>query len=202
MTGVNEYFILIVMNSPFEVTNFNRTDKELQKFWLFCLFVAGKNSDTQLRKLNQFLKRAEDDNVNPFDYLKDNLLDLRNMLVVAKVGQYNRLVRAIEESIYLDLKTCSLKDLMGVFGIGPKSARFFLLHTRKDCEHVVLDTHILSWLREHNVETPPNTPPEPKYSYFEGMAQALFGAYFDDMPMAEIDLLIWGQQSGRLDVEF
>lgn len=190
------------MNSPFQVTNFNRTDSELQKFWLFCLFVAGKNSDTQLSKLNKFLKRAEDAGKTPFDYLKENLLDLRNMLVAAKVGQYNRLVKAIEQSIQLNLRDCTVNDLTKIYGVGPKTSRFFLLHSRKDVDCVVLDTHVLNWLREHNVDAPQNTPSEPKYSELEGYAKALFGAYFDDLPMQEIDLLIWGSQSGRLGIEF
>lgn len=189
------------MNSPFEVTNFERTDKELQKFWLFCLFVAGKNSDTQLKKLNQFLHNCPK-NTDCFTYLRANLLQLRNMLVAAKVGQYNRLVKAIEKSIELDLSTCSLQDLMGIYGVGPKTARFFLLHTRKDCDCVVLDTHILAWLRNHNIECPESTPSEPKYSEIESYAKTIFPFYFDELPMAEIDLLIWGQQSGRLEVEY
>jgi len=190
------------MNSPLEITNFNRTDAELQKFWLFCIFVAGKNSDTQLKKLNQFLERAEKENKNPFDYIRENILDLRNMLVAARVGQYNRLVKAIEKSIELDLRTCGIKDLINIYGVGPKTARFFLLHTRKDCKYVVLDTHILNWLREHNVDCPKNTPSEPEYSRLEGVANVLFGVYFDDLPMQDIDLLIWGSQSGRLDIEY
>ena len=31
---------------PADITNYNRTDVELQTFWLFCVLIAGKNSDT------------------------------------------------------------------------------------------------------------------------------------------------------------
>ena len=30
---------------PKNITDFNRDTDQLQAFWLFCMFVAGKNSD-------------------------------------------------------------------------------------------------------------------------------------------------------------
>ena len=30
---------------PKDITNYSRTDSELQSFWIFCILVAGKNSD-------------------------------------------------------------------------------------------------------------------------------------------------------------
>jgi thermostable 8-oxoguanine DNA glycosylase len=187
------------MNNTLEVTNFNRSRGELERFWLFCLFVAGKNADIQLRKLNQFLTRADEAGVTPFEYIRDNLLDLRNMLVAAKVGQYNRLVKAVEQSIMLDLRYCELKDLTNIFGVGPKTARFFLTHSRMDMNHVVLDVHILKWLKEHGVNVPRQTPSEPKYSEIEDIALNLFSIHFSGLTMAEVDLMIWGKMSGRIE---
>ena len=79
----------------------------------------------------------------------------------------------------LDLRTCTREDLMDVYGVGPKTARFFLLHTREFCDEVVLDTHILRWMRERCdvKEAPKNTPQNPeKYAQYAGLVQISNGA--------------------------
>jgi len=44
------------MINPFDVTNFNRNDEELQEFLIFCLFVAGKNALQTAGKVDSFVK--------------------------------------------------------------------------------------------------------------------------------------------------
>ncbi len=181
------------MNTPLEVTNFNRTKEELEKFWLFCIFVVGKNSTIQLKKLNEFLPN----NAPPFEYIRSNIQNLRDKLTEFKIGQYNRIERSIKESLDLDLAACFVEDLSNIYGIGPKTARFFLLHSRRGCNHIVLDTHILRWLRNNDVNAPKATPPEPKYSEIEKRAQEIFNLKFPNKTPAEIDLEIWANESGR-----
>lgn len=186
------------MQTPLEVTNYNRTKAELERFWLFCIFVAGKNSDTQLKKLNLFL-RDKPENETPFQFIRNNINDLRNMLVAAKVGQYSRLVTAISQSIALNLETCSVQDLCEIYGVGSKTARFFILHTRKDADCVVLDTHVLKWLGTKGVKVPQSTPPPDKYGELEVLAKTFIKRDFCDLSMAQADLLIWGKVSGRIN---
>jgi hypothetical protein len=190
----------IVIN-PNNITNFERTDSELQSFWLFSLFVAGKNSDYAANCLAKLLAKTEEQ--TPFEYLdKLGETGVHNALVAAKVGQYGRLTKAIMQSLRLDLRSCTLMDLMNVFGCGPKTARFFLLHTRPDCECAVLDTHILAWMRNHGFETPKATPQNKKdYIYLERAFLSLAKSIYPQMSIAQIDLLIWMKQSGRLDDE-
>ena len=129
-----------------------------------------------------------------------NIDGFLNMLVAAKVGQYKRLNNAIADSLDLKLDTCTLEDLSNVSGAGPKTCRFFLLHTRKGCNYVVLDRHILGWLRFHGIEDAPrNTPPPGKqYEKYARIAEYLLPCAFPGMTMAQIDLLVWSLQSGRI----
>ena len=122
------------------------------------------------------------------------------MLVANRVGQYTRLTKGIMQSLDVDLRTCSLEELLDIHGVGNKTARFFLLHTRKRCDYAVLDTHILAWMRDHGVENAPkSTPTNLKvYGELENRYRILSRLHFPHMSNAQIDLLIWTKQSGRL----
>lgn len=184
---------------PKDITNYSRSDYELEMFWLFCLFVAGKNSDIASDKVSQLLDGIAPWET-PFVFLKEK--DVFNTLLNIKSGQYNRLSRAISESFHLDLRTCSLEDLTNIYGVGPKTARFFLLHTRPNCEYAVLDTHILKWIRSHSgyEDAPKDTPQNSnEYEKWSNIAMELMNETYPGMNLADIDLLIWTEVSGRLN---
>ena len=186
---------------PKNITDFNRTDNQLEMFWLFCIAVAGKNSDTTSKLLSLMFYARQD---SPFDYLRDlGQTGIHNMLVVNRSGQYRRISKAFTQSLDLDLRTCTLEDLLSIYGVGPKTARFFLLHSREDCQHAVLDTHILKWMKDHGIDNAPDTTPQNKKTYieYENMFYLLVQHYFPGLSLAQADLLIWTQQSGRLNEE-
>ena len=187
---------------PTEITNYNRTDYELEVFWLFCILVAGKNSDTTSRLLARFLNKLPD-NQTPFEGIRElGEEGLHNLLVSHRVGQYNRITKAIWQSLDLDLRNCSREDLMNIYGVSHKTSRFFLLHSREFCEEIVLDTHILRWMRDHCyiVGVPDNTPQnKDKYEYLAKLCRDLMHNYYPGMSLAQVDLLIWTMMSGRLD---
>jgi endonuclease III len=186
--------------TPTRITNFNRNDYELQSFWLFSMFVAGKNSDYASKCLARLLNK----DVLPFEYLQNlGEVGIHNALVASRIGQYNRLTKAILDSLNLDLRNCSLEDLLQIRGVGPKTARFFLLHTRQNCECAVLDTHILAWMRDNGVDDAPESTPQNQKLYQQLEKQFLFLAKhnFPHMSVAQIDLMIWMKQSGRLKDE-
>jgi len=185
---------------PKNITNFNRNKLELQAFWIFCVLVAGKNSDIASRKLSQLMSRANGD---LFQYFKDLGVGLHNFLVANKVGQYNRITKAIRHSLDLDLVNDSLERLLKVYGVGNKTARFFLLHTRENQNIAVLDVHILNWLRKVSgddsaIEIPLSTPQdEKKYKQIESLFFYYKTIYFPNVSTAQADLLIWTEMSGR-----
>jgi len=186
---------------PIEITNFTRTTAELQSFFLFGLFCAGKNSDYASKCLAKLLHNNEGE--TPFKVLKNlGEIGIHNALVASKIGQYTRLTKAVMDAVDLDLATCTLQDLMKVHGVGHKTARFFLLHTRPDCQCAVLDTHILKWLRDNQVDAPQNTPTSAKqYTALEKQFLFLASENFPFMSIADVDLMLWSKYSGRSEKE-
>jgi len=192
------------MITPTQITNFNRTVRELQIFWLFGIMVAGKNSDQIAAKLGKLIRDNVPDDVLPFQWLKENANAVHNTLVANRIGQYGRIERAIQQSVDLDLRTATLDELQGVFGVGPKTARFFLLHSRPGVRVAVLDTHVLAWLREKmgfGCAVPKQTPSNAHYSYWENIFLKLADSYYPGMSVADLDLIIWALQSGRTKEE-
>lgn len=114
------------------------------------------------------------------------------------LGKYNVLTKTLNQIIqfrgWLDLVT--LDDLESVHGIGPKTARFFLLHSRPDQNLAVLDVHILRWMREQlGVATPKQTPTGKKYRELEAIF--LTEAAQRGTTAAQLDLDIWKQYSQK-----
>lgn len=177
------------------ITNYNRSNEELELFWLFSVLVAGKNSRVQAGKLDEFMSGdARVLNLSPFGYIRwcSRWCHLREVMEEHKLGQYNRLVPCFEQSTDLDLRKCSVEDLEAIHGVGPKTARFFILHTRRDEHHAVLDTHILRWMREElGIPTPKNTPSGKRYYDLEG--DYLNHCIINGLDPAELDLEIWSK---------
>jgi thermostable 8-oxoguanine DNA glycosylase len=154
---------------------------------------------TQARLLDEFLGilRAGED-LSPFQAIR--AVHARGSLLAyllnSRLGQYNRLYRAMEASLDLDLRAANVDDLEAIPGVGPKTARFFLLHTRPDQQIAVLDTHVLRHLRDKGLTTQVGTPPSgTKYDLLEkafiGLAKA------SNMSIADYDLHIWRTYSGN-----
>ena len=145
------------------------------------------------------LNKAKD--LTPFQYLKQlSEVSLHNALVACRIGQYIRLEKGITQSFDVDLRGATLEELMGVYGVGPKTARFFMLHTRRDCKHAVLDTHILKWMASYIDHGHSATPQNQKeYRRLEEAFFPLARAAYPKLSIAEIDLIIWSKMSGRLD---
>lgn len=188
------------------IKNYERTTEELQVFWLFCIFVAGRHADFAASVLEKFLRRKPED-MTPFAWLAEKVENnaLHNSLVANRVGQYYRIERAIAESLSLDLATATVDELQQVFGVGPKTARMFVLYTRRDARVAVLDVHILRWLRDHKgyKNFPQSTPQtRTQYENIESIFLALAEAQFPGMSIADVDLLLWSRMSGRLEEDY
>ena len=190
------------MIDPTTITNYNRTLPELEEFLLFSILVAGKKSTTTAIKLEKFIRSQRLYGVNDFSPMQfisflergDGLL--RQAIVKVKLGQYNRVEAAFRGilKIYGRLRSVSVAELESVKGIGPKTARFFVLHTRKYQDHAVLDTHILRYLRDLGIEDVPKTTPSgKKYLKFENVFLEI--ARLKNLRPADLDLQIWKQYS-------
>jgi thermostable 8-oxoguanine DNA glycosylase len=135
-----------------------------------CIFVAGKNSKIQNEKFNRMMG-----DLNYPEYPLDNLSllsqsQIKEILIKHKIGQYNRISNCLYElsRSNLNLKTCSCEDLEKIPGIGYKTSRFFVVYSREDSNYAVLDTHILSWLRQYDDNITKSTPTDyKKYKQIE-----------------------------------
>jgi thermostable 8-oxoguanine DNA glycosylase len=189
------------MIDPTTITNYNRTEAELEEFLLFCIMVAGKNAKQTAKKLDEFLHVSNMLNQSPFDYLNDKLkgigLDLNFVIKECKLGQYKRLERAFKGILQFKnrLKEVSVEELESVSGIGSKTSRFFVLHSRPDQQVAVLDTHILKWMYSQGYDVPKSTPPKGRYGLIE--KQFLTEAWKHEKTPAEFDLEIWKQYSQK-----
>jgi len=174
---------------PENVINYHRTDSELELWWMFSCVVAGKTARTQARLLEAFLKKLPGE--SPFDKLRTiGEEKLREALIESRLGQYNRLARTFWESLSLDLRNCSVSDLETIHGVGPKTARMFIMMSRPDQRLAALDTHVLKHLRAQGIEAPKTTPPAgTRYRDLEDAFIAL--ADEAGMAVADYDLQVW-----------
>lgn len=180
---------------PLDVTHYDRTDAELELFFLFCQTVAGKTARVQARLLNDFLSKGNGG--APFDVIRD--MDARGVLLTelkeSRLGQYNRLEAGFRASLDLNLRTASLAELKSIKGVGNKTARFFVLHSRPDQKIAVLDTHILKYLGSCGYDVPKATPGEKDYLRLEKIFLEL--ADKSGKSVADFDLELWTQYSTR-----
>lgn len=187
------------MIDPTKITNYNRTEAELEEFLLFCIMVAGKNAKQTAKKLDEFLHVSNMLNQSPFDYLNDKLkgigLDLNFVIKECKLGQYKRLEKAFTGILQFKnrLKEVSVEELESVSGIGSKTSRFFVLHSRPNQQLAVLDTHILKWMDAQGYDVPKSTPPKGRYALIE--KQFLTECAKAGKTPAELDLEIWKSYS-------
>jgi endonuclease III len=98
----------------------------------------------------------------------------------------------------LDLRTCTAEDLEKIPGIGRKTSRFFLLHSRKNADCACLDVHILRWLQEQGVETTDRTPSSAKE--YRRLEQEFLSRVPAGKSVAEFDLEIWTEKSRKVNV--
>lgn len=177
------------MIDPKNITDYNRTEAQLQEFLLFCIVVAGKNAAQQAVRLDKFIA-----GVKPFERVRAlaRYGSLEWALRLVKLGQYTRIARAFTHAAQLNPATCSLDQLEAISGIGPKTSRFFLLHSRPNMRYAVLDTHILKYMRkEHGIYTPKSTPTGKHYAELERRFLAICG----NRNVADFDLEIWRKYS-------
>lgn len=182
------------MITPSTITNFNRTEAELEEFLMFAILVAGKGAEQQAKKLDAFLSHRH--NATPFEYIDylfgNNRVMFRNAIRHHKLGQYNRIEQAFKGILMFKgkLKSVTIEQLESISGIGSKTARFFILHSRPDANVAVLDTHILKWMNEQGYNNIPKaTPPKKKYAEIEKLF--LQEAIRHQMTPADLDLTIW-----------
>jgi thermostable 8-oxoguanine DNA glycosylase len=193
------------MIDPTKITNYNRTEAELEEFLLFCIMVAGKNAKQTAKKLDEFLFGTLGI-ISPFNWVL-SMVDIGKVsenfplecaMKRHKLGQYKRLEKAFTGILQFKnrLKEVSVEELESVHGISSKTSRFFLLHSRPNQRIVVLDTHLLAHMREDlGIVAPKATPDRKKYLELE---QKLLEVIDESgKTFAEYDLYVWKSRSQK-----
>ena len=187
---------------PYNITNFNRTEEELQLFLLFCIVVAGKTAYIQADKLEQFLNSVNKrlmmpEHVKPFQTIlsAEQHGILMQEIQNAKLGQYRKIYagfKYISENKF-DLNNMTPDQLELIPGVGMKSSRFFLLHSDINWQNyiAILDTHILKFIKENIDNRAPKSTPTIRvtYKYWEDVF--LNWCEQNNKNMADFDLEVW-----------
>ena len=177
--------------------NFERTDAQLEYFFLRCLLVAGKNAAVQQRKLDLVLGSNKDE---PLEYLFSlTQQSVTSLLKGAKTGQYGRISKTI---IYLkgqklrgeQLDKMTVAKLEEIPGVGPKTARFFVAYSRPNQNVAILDTHILAWMRDNGHPDAPRATPAAGQAYALWETKFLWKCTSMGTTPVELDNTIWKER--------
>lgn len=189
------------MLDPKSITNYTATDKQLEELILWWVLAAGKNGITAAKILDKFLTRAKYKytNLSPFELIKqmgDN--ELISSLLIAGAGCYTIKARAFRElaNSNLNLRTCSTDDLENIFGIGCKTSRCFIIHSRPNQQLAGIDRHLLRWLKDKGYKNiPTSTPSKKRYKEIEQIF--LKEVKKSGKSVAELDLEIWNEYRNK-----
>jgi thermostable 8-oxoguanine DNA glycosylase len=188
------------MIDPKNITNYNLTEWQLQEHILFWVCAAGKNGVTAAKCLDKLLTALASKHgpKAPFDLIKDEIWchtreSLFKHMKESGIGCYrNKAVTFMQLAFSsVNLANCSVEALENIYGIGPKTARCFIIHSRPNQKYAGLDRHILHWLRDQGYTVPKSTPNPTKYKQIEQWFLAEVEK--SGKTVSELDLEIWNK---------
>lgn len=189
------------MIDPTKITDYNLSIPELEERILFWVAAAGKNGRVAAKSIDKLLSfiNTNDSPFSKIRYIIENegLISLKTLMKKCGIGCYNNKATTFRDLAYsgADLKNCSAEDLEKVKGIGMKTSRCFILHSRKGARYAGLDTHILKYLRIFNIDYVPKSTPSSKKLYLRLEKDFLILADLFKMNPADLDLEIWNYYS-------
>jgi thermostable 8-oxoguanine DNA glycosylase len=186
------------MVNPDQITKFFQTVPELEEVLLFWIAVAGKTAVVIAQRIDQVLQelgKRFPGASTPFEKVRAiPEAELVELLRARGIGCYKQKARSMKlvASSGLDLTTCSVDELDAIYGIGPKTARCFVMHSRPDVRHAGLDTHVMKYLHKYGC-VPKSLMPKDEVNYCEIEKVFLKIADIVKMTPAKLDLVIWRQ---------
>lgn len=169
---------------------------DLESKLIYAVVVAGKSAtfaDAVMERLARYATAGE----SLFDMLKRHIAASRldETLYECRTGNYRKLEKCIRALVRSDfnLGAVTPQQLETIHGIGPKTARFFVLWTRPNANFAALDVHVLRWMRKQGHDTPDATPTGKRYAELE-KAFLVEAAKRGKTPR-ELDFEIWNAGS-------
>lgn len=159
---------------------------------LFAIIVAGKSAKFAEAVMERLFP-ITGDWTTYFQQLRDwvNAGVLREKIKEARTGNYGKIEKGftyIAERAW-NLETVTIAQLEAIPGVGPKTARFFLLWTDRKERVAALDVHVLRWMATKGYKVPRSTPSGKKYAEIE--KQFIAEADKRGVTPRELDFAIW-----------
>ena len=179
------------------ITNYNLTDAELETTLMFWVLAAGKNG-TRAAKITNEIRTFWDSfskDISTFMCLMQYDIDETvELLKQYKTGCHINKGKTLSQLCRADLnlKTCSSEDLEKIYGIGMKTARCFIIHSRENAMYAGLDTHMLKYLNSLGHKVPKSTPNN-KNLYLTLEKLVLKIAAEQGKTPSEFDLEVWNK---------
>ena len=162
-----------------------------QRKLIYSVIVAGKTA-----KFAQSITAKLFDDcaaTTPFEeiaqLIKEDRLDAR--LREVRSGNYTKLCKCLPELIKIDPATVTLEELEAIHGVGPKTARFFLLWTRPDYRCAALDVHVLRFLAAQGIPNVPKQTPSAGPTYRRLEKEFLRIADERGVTPSQLDAEVW-----------
>lgn len=177
------------------ISDWLRSSKEA--FLIFGVAVAGKNLESTEKAVRKFISSLPPGD-STFLRVKKALANgsLLSLLKESRVGNYSKMYKFLfevcREAVDGGFDIIGCRDPLALeefHGVGPKTSRFFLLHTHPDLKLAALDVHILRWLGTKGYDVPKNTPSGARYRVIE--RQFIAQADKRGMAPADLDATIW-----------
>ena len=188
------------MINPSKITNYDRSERQLQEFLVFSICVANKQAKRIATSVDRMLHDMAWMDF-PLPCIRAYCKRQGVKAFAAKLHKYGITPHNQKaEFLYsaaranLCLSVCSFEELMGIKGVSHKTAHFFLTHSREGHDYPVLDTHILHFLRDCGVNAPMATPSSTKR--YKELADEFMRHLPEGMSVADYDLFLWNKYSG------
>lgn len=174
-----------------KITEYNASNNKLEALIIFWILAAGKTAKGAERILGELVKFP----LSPFyqinHYKSPEELSIKlKELGCGCHGLKGKSIWSIANS-GLDLNSCTISDLELIPGIGKKTSRAFVVHSRKNAQHAIIDTHILKFLQSEKVKNVPKSTPGSKKEYERLEQEFLQICKNRNRIPAEYDLEIW-----------
>jgi thermostable 8-oxoguanine DNA glycosylase len=197
------------MIDPRFITKYDRTDSELQELAVFSICVAGKNAKTIAKAVDKLkgilcgegldgLILIEIYKYNRTAFDKDYLANLMSKCGIGCASNRVRPCINLARKVLANanyLRECTVEDLESIWGIGSKTARFFILHSRAGARVAALDIHLLRFLKDCGIDAPRTTPPKGSDKYKQLEQNFLKIADLLGESPSGLDLKIWNNYS-------